>query len=975
LGKYCEAVYANPKWPFSTPIHVPQVSLQSERIVQRHLNALLLGRFLSGLSGDIPTLSAGWFFEPTTDEGVSPAERYREWCYEPDLLDDADLRRGVARLLRRTVLDTHDPLILLSLAESSAEGIRLVQERWLEEVRELQVQLDRHGSLGERGTATPAQLAIGRQLARIRGEYLLGELAASGFLPGYGFPTDVVPFVPTTLTQLRRDEQQRLAARDRGDANEREDSAARRRGYPSRELAVAIRDYAPGAEVVLNGRVYRAQGVALNWHVPPGDQQVRELQSFRQAWRCTGLGCGASGTRAVRVEACPICGADGASIQQYEYLRPSGFAVDILYEPHNDVSRPNYIPVRDPWITAGQEPWLSLPDPNAGRYRYSARGHVFHWSTGLHGAGFAICLRCGKADSETETGPAAELPVALENHFRLRGGRAPDGRSHCDGCDDEFGIKRHVWLGTESWTDVFELQLHRLEDGEPVAEPAAVYSIAVALRQALAETLGVHEREIGCAAVASRTPTGAATRSIVLYDTATGGAGYVAGASANLPALLGRASEILKCRCDRACQACLLTFDTQHQWDDLDRTAALRVLSTQLVDALQLPVELQVFGLDTRMEYESLPVAIRREMQRAGAQRVDLLLAGDPAKWDMEEWLVREDLLRWSSESRDLRIYADADSLESLEPAVANSLASLAEAARIDLFAVARLEATLDPGGLIAEVRSPSAITRWATTDIEARVPGDSWGTGVDGSRTVRVRVGEREDAVAGKAVAPSSLRRQFAGTLAELAITNEFDGAIEAFGKKFWGAMRSRIPELDSRLSSGSPLARLLYADRYLRSPLTVRLLREVLVGLRAQSDLWGEGTEFEVETGLLTQGTRGAPWELGHNWEYEEDRRRVTDRVLSIKGAAPAMNVRKARDLAHARELRLEWRNGASWFLRLDQGLGFWRTGGSERFPFDRNTDEQSRTLLTIKPQVQGRSIEHPSILYLGGVIGSSG
>ena len=30
--------------------------------------------------------------------------------------------------------------------------------------------------------------------------------------------------------------------------------AARRRGYPSRELGVAIRDYAPGAEVVLNGR-------------------------------------------------------------------------------------------------------------------------------------------------------------------------------------------------------------------------------------------------------------------------------------------------------------------------------------------------------------------------------------------------------------------------------------------------------------------------------------------------------------------------------------------------------------------------------------------------------------------------------------------------------------------------------------------------------------------------------------------------
>ena len=82
--------------------------------------------------------------------------------------------------------------------------------------------------------------------------------------------------------------------------------------------------------------------------------------------------------------------------------------------------------------------------------------------------------------------------------------------------------------------------------------------------------------------------------------------------------------------------------------------------------------------------------------------------------------------------------------------------------------------------------------------------------------------------------------------------------------------------------------------------------------------------------------------------------------------------MKVCKPRDLAHARELRLEWEDGASWLLRLDQGFGFWVTDRSERFPFDRSTDEQSRTLLTIKPRVQGRSLEHPSILYLGGVIG---
>ena len=967
-----EAVYANPKWPFSIPVHVPRVSLQSERIVQRHLNALLLGRFLSESSADLPTLSAGWFFERTTNDGVSPAERYREWCSEGSRLDEADLRRGVNRLLRRTALETQEDSVLRPLLATSAEVIRVAQERWIEEIRELETQLDQYGGEEKPGTKTPAKLAIERQLARIRGEYLLGQLSASGFLPGHGFPTDVVPFVPTTLIQLRRDEHQRRAARDQ--ANEREDSAARRRGYPTRELAVAIRDYAPGAEVVLNGRVYRSQGVSLNWHMPPGDPQIRELQSFRHAWRCTGVGCGASGTRSVRVDSCPVCSADAASIQQHEYLRPSGFAVDILYEPHNDVSRPHYIPVRDPWITAGQEPWLSLPDPRVGRYRYSARGHVFHWSTGLHGAGFAICLRCGKADSEVGRSPSAELPATLVNHFRLRGGKASDGRSRCEGYDYEFGIKRQIWLGTESWTDVFELQLHQLGDGKPVSEVTSVYSIAVALRQALAESLGVHEREIGFAALPSRTPTGVATRSILLYDTAAGGAGYVAAASATLPALIARARQILECRrgCDRACQACLLTFDTQHQWDNLDRNKGLRVLDTQLLTTLQLPQELQVFGRDTRMEHESLSVAIRRELQQIGAQRVDLFLAGDPDAWDTEEWLLRDDLLRWSSESLEIRLHADEDSLKGLDPAVANPLASLIEAARIDLFSVPGLESALDPVGLIAEIRRPGAVVRWATTAIRARVPGDSWGTGVAGNRTIRVREGDRHTQIAGQLVAACSLRRQFAGTLVELALTNEFDGPLDRFGHRFWEILRERVPELDSRLSNELPLTRVRYVDRYLKSPLTVRLLREVLIGLRAGFDVWGNETDLDIETGRLTQRGASARWELRHDWEYDEERKQVADRVLSLdETTTDILKAKKHLDLAHARELHLKWKDGASWTLRLDQGLGFWTTSSRERFPFDRNTDYQIRTLLTINPHIVGRSNKHPSILYLGGVV----
>ncbi len=46
-------------------------------------------------------------------------------------------------------------------------------------------------------------------------------------------------------------------------------------------------------------------------------------------------------------------------------------------------------------------------------------------------------------------------------------------------------------------TEVLELQLHDLANGRPIDRVTA-YSLAVALRQALAQRLGVEEREIGC---------------------------------------------------------------------------------------------------------------------------------------------------------------------------------------------------------------------------------------------------------------------------------------------------------------------------------------------------------------------------------------------------------------------------------------------------------------------------------------------
>jgi DEAD/DEAH box helicase domain-containing protein len=159
----------------------------------------------------------------------------------------------------------------------------------------------------------------------------------------------------------------------------------------------------------------------------------------------------------------------------------------------------------------------------------------------------------------------------MGNHTRLRSGRGdPGGDTRCTGNDEDWAIKRRVWLGVESFTDVFELQVIDPDLGRAVPDKVTAYSIAVALTQALAEKLGVSDREIGCATGQSETQTGAATWSMFLYDTAVGGAGYVSNAAQALPSLLRRARDILQCarECDKACHTCLLTFHTEHHIDD-----------------------------------------------------------------------------------------------------------------------------------------------------------------------------------------------------------------------------------------------------------------------------------------------------------------------------------------------------------------------------------------------------------------------
>jgi DEAD/DEAH box helicase domain-containing protein len=477
--------------------------------------------------------------------------------------------------------------------------------------------------------------------------------------------------------------------------------------------------------------------VTLNWHLPAAAEGASEIQSLRYVWQCRA--CGGSGTRSIWPERCPHCGKDGdQQLTRHRFLQPAGFAVDLRCKPHNDISTPQYIPVKEPLISLEGAEWMNLA--SVGRYRASVQGHIFQYSNGLYGTGFALCLVCGRADSLL---PDGQLPGSFVEdvqkqgrlrHKRLRGGRLNDKEKYCPGNDNDWSIRRGLWLGVVSWTDVLELQLRVPATGKAVDDKAAAYTLAVALRRALCLSLGIEENEVGCAAQPGRDAEGQPTISLFLYDTASGGAGYTTQAPVLLPELFRKARHVLECpaECDSACQSCVLSYDTQHRLEHLNRHAALELLSSAFLDAIALPEKLRVFGENSRLEMEPLTLALRREWQRHAGTEVRIYLGGEPDSWEPLAWRLRDDLVRLAESGTKIRLLVPIGQLDGLAQSQKDELAALAMLAKADLlgFPGTTVGAELP---LVMELAGPAASIRWAATRPVA--PGPAWGSGEDNTR------------------------------------------------------------------------------------------------------------------------------------------------------------------------------------------------------------------------------------------------
>jgi DEAD/DEAH box helicase domain-containing protein len=882
----------------------PRVKLDSRRIVQRHINALLLARWFAGEGGEALRTGSGEFFGCPADIGAdriggAPAVAARAWMGSHETI--GALADEVKQLTDGTVLagdqDLHSAAVNALLSAEAA----FVRE-W-------------EGLQSQALTADKAATAgLGYQLRRLVGENLLKELAVRTVLPGHGFPTNVVQFIhsdkPATDDQSGGD-----------------GAPARRRNYPSRNLDIAIRDYAPGAEVVVDGLVYRSAGVTLNWTRPADDAEARQVQSIKTFWSCPD--CGAADIGHAVPEQCPTCRGDIPLATRRRFLEPAGFVVDMADKEHADTDEVRYIEPEREQIVARGAAWQSLPDPAQGRLRATHDGLVFYSSMGATKGGYWICLECGRAEPGLG---GHERPLA--GHRPLRGTRrGTDGM--CPGNDKPFKILSPLALGHEVVTDVAELQ------PSGIVQAGAAWALISALREALARQLGVEAGEMGLSVRAAKGPLGQPTHSLFLYDRNAGGAGFAPQAVARYEELLGDAERRLDCQqpgCVRGCSACVLTADLHKQQEIIDRRPALELVRGWRA-GLAKPSEEDRVTQDARFSsgmVDEIAAAVE-----AGARAVTIWpgAGGDVAA--LSEPGFARFARALADRASSLTVVVPPDWLDALDPA---ARLALRDAAQARPFVLRQGSAPAFANGAVALAAVDNPRELWVSRDTAAAVPYAAWGQG-RAAPVVRVAV-DRLPLSAGvdlTSLLPAS------GT-SYLEIAGELDGTVSGFGTR----LVSLISPALRQAGLTGPVTAIRYADRYLSSPLVMRLALDTVAALR---DTFGATGVLPVT--LLCNALRGndrQPFAPDHDWSWEDDRRVVAVGLAEHLGLAATLDERGA---PHGRELLVE-HGGGRVRIVLDQGFGAWVTPRFARFDFGDDGTRQVEKLakLSVMLTARGRS-----------------
>ena len=378
---------------------------------------------------------------------------------------------------------------------------------------------------------------------------LLDRLLYKGQLPRYAFPTDVATFHVFNET-----------------------SSGYRTKFkytPSQSLTVALSQYAPGREVVIDGKRYVSGAIYSRME----RDRFEAWSKTRLYAECEVCGYadtydeGEEGVEKDKIGTCPACNSDHYGPFQ-RWMRPPGFAhpVDEDVETSSDRFAARTYATRAKLSTPSptdEEEWTEV----TSRLRHHAtRQYLLVTNRGPQGRGYNYCVSCGRIE-----------PTALGGDVHSSHDKPyPDKDQVCE----NRHTTRELVLGTDFITDVL---LVSFEVGDPLRlnpgaleTGVALRTISEALTLAAAELLEIERGEVEAEFRPAMTHAGekGLEAEIYMYDSLSGGAGFSRQAERRGKDLFRKALEKLEnCsdNCDASCYSCLRSFRNRLVHPHLDR--------------------------------------------------------------------------------------------------------------------------------------------------------------------------------------------------------------------------------------------------------------------------------------------------------------------------------------------------------------------------------------------------------------------
>ena len=334
----------------------------------------------------------------------------------------------------------------------------------------------------------------------------------------------------------------------------------------SRDLSMAIAEYAPESQIVANGNLITSR------YIKRMPNMLWKIYDYKRCARCGSVSVKihAEEIDDSTLETCPVCGdrlsgkKDAFIIPEFGFIAESGsIRKPGLVKPqrtfNNEIA---YI---------GNNSGGEFNEISVGKATVSLRLSQKDELVIINSSNFFVCENCGYADLD----PKRFTPVKVKKH------KNPSGYE-CKG-----QLKRYS-LGYRFQTDV--VQIRFLSPTLSAAEWSVAYSVLQGVLHGFTSKYSIDERDVsGCLQYYFDENYGSGY-SLILYDNTPGGSGYVR--LLQEPSVLEQALkttlEIMKsCNCggdtgDSSCYSCLRNYYNQKHHDELKRSYVINYLNRVL---------------------------------------------------------------------------------------------------------------------------------------------------------------------------------------------------------------------------------------------------------------------------------------------------------------------------------------------------------------------------------------------------------